>query len=62
MPYSDMVRWSIFHVDLNTFTISNESKHVIGYFRPKDLEAMYKLPTPEINLDSQFLDSFVRKR
>jgi hypothetical protein len=54
-PYSDMVHWVIFHVDLNTCTIENEAKQVIGYFRLEDLEVMYKLPKPKIKLDGHFL-------
>jgi hypothetical protein len=46
-----MVHWIIFQVDLNTYIIENDANKVIGYFQPKDLEVMYKLPEPEIKLD-----------
>jgi hypothetical protein len=60
-PYLEMVHWVICHVVLNTCTIANEAKQVMGSFCLEDLEAMCKLVTPEIKLDEKFLDAFVRK-
>jgi hypothetical protein len=57
LPYYDMVRWALDHVDIPTRTIINEQKVTIGTFRPEHLQAMYKLPTAsDLTYDVEFLE------
>jgi hypothetical protein len=34
LPYCDMIRWALDHVDIPTRTIISEQKVMIGTFRP----------------------------
>jgi hypothetical protein len=62
LPYYDMIRWALDHVDISPRTIISEKKVTIGTFRPKHLQAMYQLsPTPNFSHDVEFLESFKRK-
>jgi hypothetical protein len=62
LPYYDMVRWALDHVDIPTRTIINEQKVTIGTFRPEQLQAMYKLPTvSDLTYDAEFLEKFKQK-
>jgi hypothetical protein len=62
LPYYDMVRWALDHVDIPTRTIMNEQKVTIGTFRPEHLQAMYKLPTTsDYTYGAEFLDEFKEK-
>jgi hypothetical protein len=62
LPYYDMVRWALDHVDIPTRTIMNEQKVTIGTFRPEHLQAMYKLPTTsDFTYGAEFLDEFKQK-
>jgi hypothetical protein len=57
-----MVRWALDHVDIPTRTIMNEQKVTIGTFRPKHLQAMYKLhTTSDLTYDVEFLEEFKQK-
>ena len=59
LPYYDMVRWALDHVDIPTRTIMNEQKVTIGTFRPEHLQAMYNLPTTsDYTYGAKFLDEF----
>ena len=50
------------HVDIPTRTIMNEQKVTIRTFRPKHLQAMYKLPTTsDYTYGAEFLDEFKQK-
>jgi hypothetical protein len=61
-PYYDMVRWALDHVDIPTRTIVNEQRVTIGTFRPKQLQAMYKLPTVSYFVyNAEFLENFKQK-
>jgi hypothetical protein len=54
-----MVWWELDHVDIPTKTIINEQKVTIETFRPKQLQAMYKLPTMfDLTYDAEFLEKF----
>jgi hypothetical protein len=47
LPYCDMIKWALDHVDIPTRTIFNEQKVAVGTFRPEHIWEMYKLsPTP----------------
>jgi hypothetical protein len=62
LPYYDMVRWALYHVDIPTRTIINEQKVTIGTFRPEQLQAMYKLPTVSyLTYNVEFLENFKQK-
>jgi hypothetical protein len=37
LPYYDMVRWALDHVDILTRTIFNEQREAVGSFRPEHL-------------------------
>jgi hypothetical protein len=62
LPYYDMIRWALDHVDISTITIISEQKVTIGTFRPKHLLAMYQLsPTPNFAYNVEFLEGFKEK-
>jgi hypothetical protein len=62
LPYYDMVRWALDHVDIPTRTIMNEQRVTIGTFRPKHLQTMYKLPaTSDHTYGIEFLEEFKEK-
>jgi hypothetical protein len=62
LPYYDMVRRALDHVDIPTRTIMNEQKVTIGTFRPEHLQAMYKLPTAsDLTYGVEFLEEFKQK-
>jgi hypothetical protein len=59
IPYYDIVRWALDHVDIPTRTIMNEQKVTIGTFKPEHLQAMYKQPTTsDYTYGAEFLDEF----
>jgi hypothetical protein len=62
LPYYDMVRWALDHVDIPTRTIINEQRVTIGTFRPEQLQAMYKLPAvSDFVYNVEFLENFKQK-
>jgi hypothetical protein len=62
LPYYDMIRWALNHVDIPTITIISEQKVTIGTFRPEQLQAMYQLsPTPNFTYNAEFLEGFKEK-
>jgi len=62
LPYYDMIRWALDHVDIPTKTIISKQKVTIGTFRPEDLQAMYQLsPTPNFTYNAKFLEGFKEK-
>jgi hypothetical protein len=62
LPYYDMIRWVLDHVDIPTRTIISEQKVTIGTFRPEHLQAMYKLPsTSNFTYNAEFLEDFKQK-
>jgi hypothetical protein len=62
LPYYDMIRWVLDHVDILTRTIIREQKVTIGTFRPEHLQAMYQLsPTPNFVYNVEFLEGFKEK-
>jgi hypothetical protein len=59
LPYYDMIRWALDHVDIPTITIVNEQRVTIGTFRPEQLQAMYKLPVvSDFVYNAEFLENF----
>ena len=40
LPYYDMIRWALDHVDLPTRTIMNSQRVTVGTFRPEHLQTM----------------------
>jgi hypothetical protein len=62
LPYFDMIRWALDHVDLPSRTILNDRRAKIGTFRPEHIQAMYKLPaTSEYILGKEFFAEFKEK-
>jgi hypothetical protein len=62
LPYCDMIRWVLDHVDIPTRMIINKQKVMIGTFREKHLRAMYKLsPTPNLTHNAKFLEGFKKE-
>jgi hypothetical protein len=62
LPYFDMIRWVLDHVDILTRMIINEQKVTIGTFKPKHLREMYKLSTtPNLTHNDKFLEGFKKK-
>jgi hypothetical protein len=62
LPYYDMIRWALDHVDIPTRTIVNEQRVTIGTFRPEQLQAMYKLPAvSDFVYNAEFLENFKQK-
>jgi hypothetical protein len=62
LPYYDMVRWALDHVDIPTRTIMNEQRVTIGTFRSEHLQTMYKLPTTsDHTYGAEFLEEFKEK-
>jgi hypothetical protein len=62
LPYYDMIRWALDHVDILTMTIINEQKVTIGTFRPEHLQTMYHMsPTPNFAYNAKFLKGFKGK-
>jgi hypothetical protein len=59
LPYYDMIRWVLDHVDIPTRTIISEQKVTVGTFRLENLQTMYKLP-PTLNFtyNVEFLEDF----
>jgi hypothetical protein len=62
LPYYDMIRWALDHIDLPTRTIMNDQRVTVGTFRPEHIQTMYKLPTTsEYTYDVEFLEKFKEK-
>jgi hypothetical protein len=62
LPYYDMIRWVLDHVDIPTRTIISEQGVTVGTFRPESLQVMYKLPpTSDFSYNAEFLDGFKQK-
>jgi hypothetical protein len=62
LPYYNMVRWALYHVDIPTRTIVSEQRFTIGTFRLEQLQAMYKLPTiSDLTYNVEFLENFKQK-
>jgi hypothetical protein len=62
LPYYDMIRWALDHVDLPTRTIINDRRNTVGTFRPEHIQSMYKLPaTSEYIYGNEFLEEFQKE-
>ena len=62
LPYCDMIRWSLDHVDIPIRTIISEHKVMIGTFRLEHLQAMYKMsPTLSLTHNVEFSEGFKKK-
>jgi hypothetical protein len=62
LPYCDMIRWVLDHVDIPTKMIFNKQKVMIGTFMPEHLRAMYKFsPTLNHNHNAKFLEGFKKE-
>ena len=62
LPYYDMIRWVLDHVDIPTRNIISKQKVMVGTFRQEHLQAMYQLsPTPNFAYNVEFLEGFKEK-
>jgi hypothetical protein len=62
LPYYDMIRWALDHIDLPARTIINDRQVMVGSFRPKNIQSMYKLPaTSEYTYGKECLEEFKKK-
>jgi hypothetical protein len=62
LPYYNMIRWALDHIDLPTRTIINDQQTAVGTFRPEHIQSMYKLPTTfEYTYGTEFLEKFKKK-
>jgi hypothetical protein len=62
LPYYDMIRWALDHIDLPTRTIMNNQRVTVGTFRLEHIQTMYKLPTTsEYTYGAEFLEEFKEK-
>ena len=59
LPYYNMIRWALDHIDLLARTIVNDRQVMVGTFRPEHIQTMYKLPTTsEYTYGAKFLEEF----
>jgi hypothetical protein len=56
MPYDDMISWALENIDVQTRSIFNHQKVVVGSIRLEHLQAMYKLsPNPKYSYNVAFM-------
>jgi hypothetical protein len=59
LPYTDMIRWALDHVDISTRTICSHQRTIVGSFQPKDIQVMYKLSSnPKYVYNAPFVNKF----
>jgi hypothetical protein len=59
LPYTDMIRWALDHVDISTRTICSHQRTIVGSFQPKDIQVMYKLSSnPKYVYNAPFVKEF----
>ena len=57
-----MIRWVLEHADLPTKTIYNHQRTIVDYFRPEDIQVMYKLSnTPKYVYNVEFVKCFEKE-
>jgi hypothetical protein len=62
MPYNDMINWALENTDVQTRSIINHQKVVVGSFRPEHIQVMYKLsPVSKYIYNVAFVEDFQRK-
>ena len=61
IPYTDMVKWIIDHVDVSDREFKNSRQEVMGSFSPDNLQLMYNLPEPQAFYNKQFLEKFAKE-
>jgi hypothetical protein len=62
MPYNDMINWALMNTDVQTRSIMNHQKVVVGSFRPEHIQVMYKLsPVSKYIYNVEFVEEFQRK-
>lgn len=62
MPHNDMVSWALDKFDILTRSILNDQGAIIGSFRPRHIQVMYKLsPNPNFLYNAEFMVEFQRK-
>jgi hypothetical protein len=62
MPYNDMINWALVNTDVQTRSIINHQKVVIGSFRPEHIQVMYNLsPVSKYIYNATFVEEFQQK-
>lgn len=61
LPYTDMVKWIIDHVDISNREFKTRSEELMGSFSPNNLRHMYHLPEPQANYNKQFVEKFAKE-
>jgi hypothetical protein len=63
LTYNDMINWDLEQVDMQTRSILDIRGVVIGSFRPKHIQVMYKLSSyPKYIYNKDFVSEFQRKQ
>jgi hypothetical protein len=44
IPYNDMISWALGNTDVQTRSIINHQKVVVGSFKPEHIQVMYRYP------------------
>ena len=57
-----MIRWVFEHVNLNARTMVSDTSRTIAYFQQGDLEDMYKLVQPKVELIAKWLEAFIQAK
>lgn len=58
MPYDDETKWGFEHVDVHREVVVNTVGTIMESLKPAAFSQMYKLKSPYILINSQFLDGF----
>lgn len=61
LPYTDMVRCIVDHLDITDIMFITLKKTIIGSFKAKDLSKMYHLPQPYKKYDTQLIHTFMQE-
>jgi hypothetical protein len=61
-PYTYMIHWALEHVDVPTKTIYIHQRTIVGSFRPKYIQVMYKLSSnPKYVYNAEFVKNFEKE-
>ena len=55
LPYTDMVKWAIDHLNIEDRIFKNSRGEIMGSFKAEDLAAMYHLPTPQQRYNNKYV-------
>jgi len=61
LPYTDMVKWIIYHTDISDREFKTTNQQVMGSFSPNNLRHMYHLPEPQASYNKWLVEKFVKE-